>query len=107
MSTPSLNDAFVRSKLTRKIAALEASTRRNPSQSQVSKLNNLTRIYHGILATPKMQPETALDVLSECSSTLRMALQAKMDLQQKLLQTLSNVMRKSHDTSSSIIQNMK
>ena len=65
MSTPFLNDALVRSALTRKIAALEASTQRNSSQPQVDQLNDLTKTYNGILATPNMQPETALGVLSK------------------------------------------
>lgn len=49
MSTPFLNDALVRSTLTRKIAALETSTQRGPSKSQVKQLNDLTGTYHGIL----------------------------------------------------------
>ncbi len=121
MSTPFLNDAFVRSALTRKIAALETSTRRSPSQSQVNQLSNLTRAYHGILATPNMQPDAALGVLSKIAppspkqlsrkrddeKDASLALQIAMEKQQHQMQTLSNMMKTMHDTSSSIIQNLK
>jgi hypothetical protein len=118
--TPFLNDALVRSALTRKIAALETSTRRNPSQSQVNQLNDLKRTYHGIL-TPSMKPETALGVLSKLaqpspgqltqagdnSPHRGLTLQNAMEQQQRRIQTLSNVMKTMHDTSKSIIQNLK
>ena len=119
--TPFLNDALVRSALNRRRAALEASIRRNPSQPEVSQLRELTRTYHGILGTPTMKPETALDVLSKLtppSSTkppstrdqfrnASLDLQQATQMQQRQIQTLSNIMKTMHDTSSSIIQNLK
>lgn len=125
MSTPFLNDAYVRSVLTRKIALLETSTRRRPSQSQVKQLNDLTQTYHGILATPTMQPETALGVLTKIAPpsanqpaqtgdvspyqglAFQRAEQRQQQQQQMMMQTLSNMLKASHETSMSIIQNLR
>jgi hypothetical protein len=97
MSTPFLNDAYVRSVLTRKIAVLETSTRRRPSQSQVNQLNALTQTYHGILATPDMKPETALEVLLDVSE----------DKASHSMSTLSTLLKKAAQTAESITQNIK
>jgi hypothetical protein len=107
MSNPFLNAAYVRSVLTRKIGALEASTQRKPSQSQVKQLNRLTQTYHGILATPSMQPETALEVLTDVSAGNTVPSQADQQAQQKLMETLSNMMKKQHETAKGIIQNLR
>jgi len=116
--TPFLNDALIRSALTQKIAALETSTRRNPSQSQVNQLNDLTQTYHGILATPKMQPETALGVLSKIAppspeqlnsagddaQLANVDLQNVLQKQQQLIQMLSNVSKMIHDSAMNTIR---
>ena len=107
MLTPFLNDALTRSILTRKIAALETSTRRRPSQSQVKQLNDLTWTYHGILATPDMKPETALDVLSDVSQDNTLVLQDARERQQALMSTLSTLLKKAAQTAESITQNIK
>jgi hypothetical protein len=126
MSTPFLNDAFVRSALTRKIAALETSTRRSPSQKQVKQLNDLMGTYHGILSTPNMKPETALGVLSKIvppspgqpttqigqaiSSVGDDAQLANIDLpnvlqkQQQMIQMMSNISKVLHDTAMAVIR---
>jgi hypothetical protein len=119
--TPFLNDALIRSLLTGKMAALKTSIRRSPSQPEVSQLNDLVRTYHGILGTLKMRPETALGVLSKLAppssrqptqtrddlQDAALALQIAQQNQQRQFQTLSNMMKTIHDTSSSIIQNLK
>jgi hypothetical protein len=97
MSTPFLNDAFVRSVLTRRIAVLESSTRRRPSQKRVKRLNALTQTYHGILATLNMTPETTLEVLSDLSE----------DKASHSMSTLSTLLKKAAETSASITQNIK
>jgi hypothetical protein len=115
--TPFLNDALIRSALTRMIAALETSTRRNPSQSQINQLNDLRRAYYGIL-TSNMKPETALGVLSKIappspeqlnsvgddSNLGNIDLQNVLQKQQQMIQTLSNLSKMMHDTAMSIIR---
>jgi hypothetical protein len=105
MSTPFLNDALVRSVLTRKIAALETSTRRSPSQKQVKQLNDLTGTYHGIISTPNMKPETAMEVLSDASQDSSIELQYARHKQQT--STLSTLLKKAAETAASITQNIK
>ena len=107
MSTPFLNDAFVRSVLTRKIAVLETSTRRSRSQKQVDQLNALLETYHGIVSTPDMKPETALKVLSDVSKDASLALQIAMDRRSKSISTLSTLLKKAAETAASITQNIK
>jgi len=107
MSTPFLNDALVRSVVTRKIAALETSTRRGRSQKQVSQLNDLVGAYHGIVSTPNMKPETAMEVLSDAAQDKNLFLQNALLRQQQYISTLSNVMKQQHDTAASIIANLK
>jgi hypothetical protein len=111
--TPFLNDALVRSVLTRKLAALETSTQRNPSQPQVSQLNDLTQTYHGILATSGMQPKTALGVLSKIAPPEEdlkdwgLAFQLAAAKRHQQYSTLSNIMKSFSDTSASLVQNLK
>jgi hypothetical protein len=107
MSNPFLNAAYVRSVLTRKIAALEASTRRKPSQPQVKQLNRLTRTYHGSLAAPDMKPETALEVLSDVSVDRSVELLYARPQRQTLVSTLSTLLKKAAQTAESITQNIK
>jgi hypothetical protein len=106
MSTPFLADAFVRSALTRMIAALETSTRRNPSQKQVNQLNDLRRIYHGIL-TSKMTPETALGVLSKIAPPSPLDAFEKFDQKcNQLFNMLSTVMKNEKEMQSAISRNL-
>ena len=107
MPTPFLNDALVRSVLTRKIAVLETSARRGRSQKQVSQLNSLLGTYHGIVSSPNMTPETALGVLSDASQDKNLFLQDALRRQQEAISTLSNVMKQQHDTAASIIANLR
>ena len=102
MSTPFLNDAFVRSALTRKIAALETSTRRSRSQKRVKQLNALWGTYHDIVSTPNMTPETALEVLSDLSED-----KASQDKTSHSMSTLSTLLKKAAQTAESITQNIK
>lgn len=106
IQTPFLSDAYVRSVLTRKIAALEVSTRRSGSQSQVRQLNGLMRTYHGIL-TPTMTPETGLEVLSDVTGESSLNLESAMVRRQQLMSTLTNIMKKTADAAASITANIK
>ena len=60
-------------------------------------------------AIAKQQDELKkkMDTMSEMSETTAMRLQLYMDRRQKAYETLSNIMKKMHDTQMSIIQNMK
>ena len=49
----------------------------------------------------------AMDSISDMSKLQQLRMQTYMDRRQKALETLSNLMKKASDTSSSIVQNMK
>lgn len=104
--TPFLNDALIRSALTRMIAALETSTRRNPSQSQINQLNDLRRAYYGIL-TSNMKPETALGVLSKIALPSPLDAFEKFDQKcNQLFNMLSTVLKNEKEMQSAIGRNL-
>jgi hypothetical protein len=59
------------------------------------------------LRTLPTQLQTNLTSMNDMSETMQMQLQMAMDRQAKLIETLSNLLKKIDDTASSIIQNIK
>jgi hypothetical protein len=97
---------------------METSRRRGRSQKQVNQLNDLTQTYHGILSTPNMTPETALEVLSKIAppspeqlnsvgddaQLANIDLQNVLQKQQQMIQMVSNISKVAYDTATAVIR---
>lgn len=76
-------------------------------------LTMVTDLHPGQITTPQQLEairdalEGSLDSLSEMSSMQALRLQMAMDRRSKMLEAISNIMKKTSDTGSTIVQNMK
>jgi len=65
------------------------------------------KLTYADMRTLPTQLQTNLDSINDLSETMQLQLQMAMDRQAKLIETLSNLMKKIDDTASSVIQNIK
>ena len=71
------------------------------------RLPTTDRLTNGQIAELQQQMQQNLNALNEISETQSLELQMTMDRRSKLIDTLSNVLKKISDTGDSVVQNLK
>ncbi|MFZ0821315.1 MAG: hypothetical protein WAM91_14700 [Candidatus Acidiferrales bacterium] len=87
-----------------RLANLRAATSKMPHPVSLQAPERLT---YGDLARIQAQLQGAVNSMNESSETQSLELQMTMDRRSKLIDTLSNVLKKISDTSDSVVQNLK
>ncbi len=67
--------------------------------------NELANVVGGLTSADSSAAQTSS--LSELSTATQLSLQSAMDSQTRMIQTVSNILKKASDTDSSIISNLK